>query len=201
MDRALRCPSSPPTLEPPHSQRVVSRQDRIRPISRVAQLRHRSAEDLLAEPLHEQQQPQSERRASNTPQNNRSPPLPHPCSRNYSDTPQSPLYQTVIPAFHPNHYDLNNTTVCLCFPLTINTPLTRWRRRRRSIKELRARDDEMRREYARLKQIESQFRGELPPYEEARKECVNVRNDRIERPQTAAVPRMAPNQERIVGVK
>lgn len=52
------------------------------------------------------------------------------------------------------------------FLLTFKTPFGRWRRRRKSAKEFHAHDEGLRQEYARPKQIESQFRGDLPPYQE-----------------------------------
>jgi hypothetical protein len=202
MDRAVRSSTSNPILEPPRPQRVVPRQDRVRPISRVAQLHRRSEENIpIIEAQREEERPQSECRPSYTSQNHHFPSFTQRSSSNSSHFPVSPLHQTVIPAFHPNHYDLSSSNVCLCIPLTIKTPLHRWRQRRRSVKELRARDDELRKEYARLKQIESQFRGGLPPYEEVQKECIQVRNEGLERPrpQTAAVPNHVQHQERAIG--
>jgi hypothetical protein len=184
-------PAIHPTMEPTRSHRAAPRQDRIRPISRVAQLPHRSEGDVHGI---EAQREQQDRRPA-TPSRPRPPSL----SQRPSSSPlPSPLYQTVIPAFHPNHYRLSYTTICLCIPLTIKTPLDRWRQRRRSAKELRARDDELREEYARLKQIESTFKGNLPPYEEAPKDGIHVRNEGFEQQRMAAVPNAALNQQRIV---
>lgn len=199
MDQAVRSPPNNSILELPQPQRSVSHQNQIRPISRVAQLHRRSDEDIPGIQVLREDHSQSDPRASNTSQNHNSPSLSQHSSRNSSNPPISPLYQTVIPAFNPNHYDLSSTTVCLCIPLTIKNPLNRWRQRRSSVKELRARDDELRREYARLKQIENQFRGGLPPYEEAQKEFIHVVNDGLERPRSLAVPNHVLDQEMVVG--
>jgi hypothetical protein len=55
---------------------------------------------------------------------------------------------------------VSSATICLCIPLTFKTPFSKWRRRRKSAKEFHAHDEELRQEYARLKQIESQVRGD-----------------------------------------
>jgi hypothetical protein len=170
MDFALRHPSNNPTIDPPR-QSTASRYNRTRPISRIAPLLHPSGESIPAvhAPL-EQQQSRADCRASNT---SHSPSHHHSTPSRLSpinspDEIPSPVYQTVIPAFNPNHYDLSSSTICLCIPLTFKTPFSRWRRRRKSAKEFHAHDEELRQEYARLKQIESQFRGDLSPYQECR---------------------------------
>ena len=199
MDSALRRPTGNLDLDSSRPRRGVHHQDRNRPVSRVAQLQHQSEEgDIDFELRQDQQNHQSDRRASNAPRQRHSPFLLN--NRSPSPLP-SPLYQTVIPAFHPNHYDLSTTNVCLCIPLTIKTPLKRWRQRRRSAKEFRARDEELRTEYARLKQIETDFRGDLPAYEQARKNGIHVRNEGVKQPQTAAVPTSGLNQRKVVNAK
>jgi hypothetical protein len=182
-------------IESPHPQRVVSSRNRIRPILRVTALQHRSEEDILMlEAIQEQPRPpQLCRRASHTSENHLVPALLHH-SRNSPNSVQSPDYQAVIPAFHPNHYDPSGSTICLCIPIGIKTPLNRWRQRRRSAKELHDRDDELRTEYARLKQTETELRGDLPPYEEARMNGVPVTDEGFEQPRTGAVPDIGPNR-------
>ena len=196
MDSALQRPISNSELEPSHRQRGVHRHDRTRPVSRVAQLHRQSEEGLGLETRREQQRQHLERRTSNASRERHSPSLPH--NRSPSPLP-SPVYQTVIPAFSPNHY--STTNVCLCIPMTIKTPLDRWRQRRRSAKEFRSRDEELRNEYTRLKQIETDFRGDLPPYEQARKNGIRVKNEGVEQPLTAAVPTSGLNQRRFVNSK
>jgi hypothetical protein len=163
MDFALRQPSNNPTIENPPRQSTASRTRPI--ILRIAPLLHRSEESIPAvqAPL-EQQQSRADCRAS--PSHHHSTPSRRSPINSPDEIP-SPVYQTVIPAFNPNHYDLSSATICLCIPLTFKTPFSKWRRRRKSAKEFHAHDEELRQEYARLKQIESQFRGDLPPYQEA----------------------------------
>jgi hypothetical protein len=201
MDNAVRRSTSIPTLEPSHPRRRHPHYDRIHPDSRVSQL---NEDDLIGyntqqEQNQHQHQPQAQpdRRASNESQHHSS-----SASNHHALEPiPSPLYQTVIPAFNPNHYDLSTTNICFCFPVTFRSPLNKWRQRRRSAQELRARDEELRNEHARLKHIETEFRGDLPPYEEARKNGIHVRNEGIEQPRTAAVPQFGLNQAGLVNGK
>lgn len=195
MDNAVHRSTSIPTLGTPHARRRHPRYSQIRPVPRVSQLNEDNpiGYDIQREQNQHRHQPQAQPdpRASNGSRQHRS-----SSSSNHQplEPIQSPLYQTVIPAFNPNHYDISTTNVCFCFPVSIKSPLHKWRQRRRSAQELRAHDEELRNEYARLKHIEREFRGNLPPYEEARKNGIHVRNEGIEQPRAAAVSQFRLNQ-------
>jgi hypothetical protein len=77
----------------------------------------------------------------------------------------------------------------------MRTPVNRWRARRRSVKDLHEQQDELREEHLRLKEIESKYQGKLPQYEELRKEGIRERNEGVERPRIAVIPRDVRNQD------
>lgn len=189
MDRRPPC-SNP---EPPRPPSAATQQDEVQPIATtVENLRQRAEEDDIhifdhhapPEYQHSQHNTHSSSHHSHSPHHN-----------------PSPLYQTVIPAFTPNHYDLRSTTVCLCLPLTIKTPVNRWRERRRSIQELHDREDELRREHAKLKELETRYRGGLPRYEQLPKDNPRVRNEGVEQPRPVRVPDGARQRATVVGPK
>lgn len=77
----------------------------------------------------------------------------------------------------------------------MRTPVNRWRARRRSVKELHEQQGELREEHLRLKEIESKYQGKLPQYEELRKDGIRERNEDVERPLIAVIPRDVRNQD------
>jgi hypothetical protein len=83
----------------------------------------------------------------------------------------------------------------------MRTPVSRWRARRRSAKDLREQQDELREEHVRLKEIESKYQGKLPQYEELLEDAIRERNEGVEPPRTVVIPRDVRNQDRVVGVK
>lgn len=201
MDHAPPCPSR--NLGQPPAPGAASQQDQTRPISTVAQLPHRSEEEEEDIPDHAPLPHYEHSLHSQHSHLDTHPPLSHHSSTHSARGNTSPLYQTVIPAFNPNHYDLHATTVCLCIPLTMKSPVNRWRARRRSVKDLRDREDELRREHAKLKELENRwrYRVDLPRYEWLPKDNPQVRDQGVEHPRSVGVPDPVRHPQMHVGVK
>lgn len=179
---------------------VTNGQDEIRPIPMVEPLHHRSDDEIPDhEPQYQQHHPRPDQSSydssSHTSPRDPSSPSPRRSSSYTSHVLPGPLYQTRIPALDPNHYDLHHSTICFCIPLTMRTPVNRWRARRRSVKDLHEQQDELREEHLRLKEIESKYQGKLPQYEELRKDDIRERNEGMERPRIAVIPRDVRNQD------
>lgn len=123
----------------------------------------------------------------------------HPLSQHSSTgschSSPSSMHQIFVPAFDPNHYDISSSTCCFCIPLTMTTPLDRWRSRRRSARDLRDRQEEMIREHERLKLLDTHTHEQLPPcdpmpppYEDVPKDITLIRHRRMERERSTSNP-------------
>lgn len=165
------------------SRRENSQGDRTQPTSRDERLRHQLSGDIggFAAPGQDDEN-QSHHPPTNSPHNST-------CS----------MHQTFIPAIP--RADLTSEPSCLCMPLTMVIPFSRWRARRRSAKELKARHEEIMKEHQRLQEIEKRYQAELPHYEELHKHSPRVLSERFEHAQTKDIRPERVDPQRSVDMK
>ncbi len=102
-------------------------------------------------------QPRGEIRASQRPY------LAHHSASNISKTSISSSHFEVppLPAPVSNARPPRRFYSCCCIP-TVLTRITRWRNRRQSLKELKARDSELHQEYLKMRELDRQMEAQKP---------------------------------------